>query len=456
MKIGVSNGEIIDKYSILQIKENRIKNEEKRIYIHQEKQELEGPIEQFRNESGHHFTLYYNVLVAINEKIWDLTDQIHSNMEATEYKQFANDIFEYNKKRFRVKNILNHITNAILFEQKSYTNMDGCVLYLESEDKVLDNITTIFSLFIEYDVVKIITTEQLKEQIQQIFRCPTIKFIEWDNIGKCDIIINVLNTHPNLDDNLFKLQPVIYKSGGALGDFIHQLSVINEIYYKTGRKGKLYIVKDDFFRMNIETTYRDTYPIVIDQPYIDSYEIYGGEDVDINLSDWREYSDIYNNGWNKIFNDAYIISNWYKKIGVREIGSIGSMIEWGKHPWLKKHPDNLRKNVIINTVDYRFCDDIDFQKVITKYGIENVKFIDIVVEKGNMIYIPPYWLYSIQFIETSTIISFKYRTYMNLLAILPHLFIQMLQLQNIKPVLNTFDSTIIQKNKKPKKHKKVK
>jgi len=75
-----------------------------------------------------------------------------------------------------------------------------------------------------------------------------------------------------------------------------------------------------------------------------------------------------------------------------------------------------------------------------------------------MIYIPPYWLYSIQFIETSTIISFKYRTYMNLLAILPHLFIQMLQLQNIKPVLNTFDSTIIQKNKKPKnkKSKKVK
>ena len=97
-----------------------------------------------------------------------------------------------------------------------------------------------------------------------------------------------------------------------------------------------------------------------------------------------------------------------------------------------------------------------------KTNIENVKFIDIVVEKGNMIYIPPYWLYSIQFIETSTIISFKYRTYMNLLAILPHLFIQMLQLQNIKPVLNTFNSTIIQKNKKPKvkqiknkKHKKA-
>jgi hypothetical protein len=45
---------------------------------------------------------------------------------------------------------------------------------------------------------------------------------------------------------------------------------------------------------------------------------------------------------------------------------------------------------------------------------------------------------------------------MNLLAILPHLFIQMLQLQNIKPILNTFDSKIVQKNKKSKNKKKVK
>ena len=113
-------------------------------------------------------------------------------------------------------------------------------------------------------------------------------------------------------------------------------------------------------------------------------------------------------------------------------------------------------------IDYETMDITSRINVWKKTNIENVKFIDIVVEKGNMIYIPPYWLYSIQFIETSTIISFKYRTYMNLLAILPHLFIQMLQLQNIKPVLNTFNSTIIQKNKKPKvkqiknkKHKKA-
>ena len=101
-------------------------------------------------------------------------------------------------------------------------------------------------------------------------------------------------------------------------------------------------------------------------------------------------------------------------------------------------------------IDYETMDITSRINVWKEQNIENVKFIDIIVEKGNMIYIPPYWLYSIKFIETSTLLSFKYRTYMNLLAIMPHLFIQMLQLQNIKPLLNTFEKKIIHKNKKTK------
>jgi hypothetical protein len=105
-------------------------------------------------------------------------------------------------------------------------------------------------------------------------------------------------------------------------------------------------------------------------------------------------------------------------------------------------------------IDYETMDITSRINVWKEKNIENVKFIDIIVEKGKMIYIPPYWLYSIKFIETSTILSFKYRTYMNLLSIFPHLFIQMLQLQNIKPILNTFDKKIIRKNKKSKLGKK--
>jgi hypothetical protein len=38
-----------------------------------------------------------------------------------------------------------------------------------------------------------------------------------------------------------EITPIKYTSGGRLGDFMNQLSVINENYIKSGRKGMLYI-----------------------------------------------------------------------------------------------------------------------------------------------------------------------------------------------------------------------
>jgi len=46
--------------------------------------------------------------------------------------------------------------------------------------------------------------------------------------------------------------PIIYKASGLLGDFILQLSVIAENYYKTGRKGILYISNEEPFRFGLQ------------------------------------------------------------------------------------------------------------------------------------------------------------------------------------------------------------
>jgi len=89
----------------------------------------------------------------------------------------------------------------------------------------------------------------------------------------------------------------------------------------------------------------------------------------------------------------------------------------------------------------------------TNGNLQNVKFIDIVVPKGKMVHIPPYWWYSIQFLEESSIVSFKYRTYMNILTILPQIILQILQLQNIKPTLNSFHSKIVKPFQKKKLNK---
>ena len=59
--------------------------------------------------------------------------------------------------------------------------------------------------------------------------------------------------------------------------------------------------------------------------------------------------------------------------------------------------------------------------------------MEISVEPGKIFFIPAYWWYSLKFESSETsIVSLKYRTYMNTLAIFPSIFISFLQKQNIK------------------------
>ena len=52
--------------------------------------------------------------------------------------------------------------------------------------------------------------------------------------------------------------------------------------------------------------------------------------------------------------------------------------------------------------------------------------------KGQILYIPAYWWYSIEFGKESSLSTFKYKTYMNTVAILPQLVMRLLQTQNVK------------------------
>lgn len=67
-----------------------------------------------------------------------------------------------------------------------------------------------------------------------------------------------------------------------------------------------------------------------------------------------------------------------------------------------------------------------------KNDFDKIKPLEVTLNEGDIIYIPAYWWYSIQFKEVSSIVAFKYRTYMNTLAILPHIVLYFLQQSNIK------------------------
>lgn len=63
---------------------------------------------------------------------------------------------------------------------------------------------------------------------------------------------------------------------------------------------------------------------------------------------------------------------------------------------------------------------------------DKIKFLEIEIPVGKIIYIPAYWWYSIKFMKKSSVSCFRYRTYMNNISIIPNIFMYALQNQNIK------------------------
>jgi len=62
---------------------------------------------------------------------------------------------------------------------------------------------------------------------------------------------------------------------------------------------------------------------------------------------------------------------------------------------------------------------------------DKMKCLEFTLNPGKTLYIPAYWWYSIKFSKNTSISCFKYRTYMNTLAILPQITMYGLQMQNI-------------------------
>jgi hypothetical protein len=120
MKIEVSNGEIIDKLTILQIKLERIKDEAKLINLKKEYNELISSASLIIGVADPLYTALYNV----NCELWDIEDHIR-NLERK--KEFGDDfistaraVYYANDKRSELKREINIRTSSGLIEEKSY------------------------------------------------------------------------------------------------------------------------------------------------------------------------------------------------------------------------------------------------------------------------------------------------------------------------------------------------
>lgn len=121
MKIEISNGELLDKLSILEIKLGKIKDPEKLVNVRSEYLMLK-PLGNNLIESVRSL---YDDLVGINLLLWEIEDAIRdlerSQRFDDEFIQTARKVYQFNDKRAHIKKEINRLTNSGLIEEKSYT-----------------------------------------------------------------------------------------------------------------------------------------------------------------------------------------------------------------------------------------------------------------------------------------------------------------------------------------------
>jgi len=96
-----------------------------------------------------------------------------------------------------------------------------------------------------------------------------------------------------------------------------------------------------------------------------------------------------------------------------------------------KSSEYLSENKNYNT--FEFSSPINPWNVQDEYmfDMKNVDTLDVTLREGQVLYIPAFWWYSIEFQKEAVIASFKYRTYMNTLAVLPRFILRFFQMQNV-------------------------
>ena len=124
MKIEVSNGELLDKISILEIKLHKIKDTGKLINIQKEFDELNPLCKKLFEQFGGELQNHYLELAKINGQLWDIEDEIREYEKNKDFggkfTELARSVYFTNDKRSEMKKIINLITSSYLIEEKSY------------------------------------------------------------------------------------------------------------------------------------------------------------------------------------------------------------------------------------------------------------------------------------------------------------------------------------------------
>ena len=123
--IEVSIGELLDKISILEIKQGKIKDTEKLKFINNEHSILKDQLEK-NVKSDDKLNNLYQSLKEINNKLWAIEDdkrQCEKDKDFGEkFIKLSRDVHFLNDDRAKIKLEINNLTGSIIKEIKKYTD----------------------------------------------------------------------------------------------------------------------------------------------------------------------------------------------------------------------------------------------------------------------------------------------------------------------------------------------
>ena len=119
----ISLGELIDKISILVIKEKKITDEKKNNLIREELTLLKKTLNEAANNNS--INNYLNQLIDVNSTLWKIEDEIRDCEKNKKFNQkfieLARSVYITNDKRAEIKLEINNKFGSKIVEVKSYT-----------------------------------------------------------------------------------------------------------------------------------------------------------------------------------------------------------------------------------------------------------------------------------------------------------------------------------------------
>ena len=124
IQIQVSAGELLDKITILEIKNERISDPKKLTNVRKELGSLEAE-NPFDLNNWTELSALFEELRMVNSTLWDIEDQIRTCENISDFGdtfvQLARSVYIQNDARADIKKRINILTKSNLTEEKSYT-----------------------------------------------------------------------------------------------------------------------------------------------------------------------------------------------------------------------------------------------------------------------------------------------------------------------------------------------